>query len=151
MLYSNKIFVILLVLHQECNNFRDLSLHLWATQLWFPEKHDSGDELLSTFCLNLSQQNLNLRPSAMSLLPQDCWFILSIILDINPTVQVPSKRTLSRSLAKTVSLMKESVKAKLATVDYVCATADIRSTKHRSFMGVTAHWVSCLLQICCFI
>lgn len=27
------------------------------------------------------------------------------------------------------------------TVDYLCATADIWSTKHKSYMGVTVHWV----------
>lgn len=33
--------------------------------------------------------------------------------------------------------MKEEFK----TVDYLCATADVWSTKHKSYMGVTVHWV----------
>lgn len=36
---------------------------------------------------------------------------------------------------------KNRLKDEFKAVDYFCATADIWSTKHKSYMGVTVHWV----------
>lgn len=62
--------------------------------------------------------------------------------DLTPIRVIPSRRTLGRRILDTASNIKEKLKSELAEVKHICLTADIWSTKHRSFFGVTVHWVS---------
>lgn len=67
--------------------------------------------------------------------------------DLNPTAEVPSRRTLSRLVETSATEMMVKITNRLNSLPYICTTADIWSTKHRSFMGVTAHWVTICHQI----
>src|SRR5215469_4477048 len=64
--------------------------------------------------------------------------------DLNPSAELPSRKTFSRLVESSNSDKLGKIKNKLSSLSHVCTTADIWSTRHRSFMGVTAHWV-CML------
>lgn len=68
--------------------------------------------------------------------------MISFIVDLNNEIEVMSRRTIGRKISTNYSKLKNDLREKLKSVKYVCTTADIWSTKHRSFMGITAHWVS---------
>lgn len=60
---------------------------------------------------------------------------------IGTNVTIMSRRTLSRKIESQTSSIIKKLIITLQNIKYVCTTADIWSTKHRSFMGVTAHWI----------
>lgn len=64
-----------------------------------------------------------------------------IFSDINFKLEVPSRRTLVRRINDDYNRIVENLKQILQNIKYISTTADIWSTKHKSFMGVTAHWV----------
>lgn len=53
-------------------------------------------------------------------------------------------RTLCRRIDEDWAKMTSYVRAQLSAQNYVATTADVWSTPHRSFMGVTVHWVGVL-------
>lgn len=53
-----------------------------------------------------------------------------------------SRRQLSRKLVDKEKTVISRLQCKIESLDYICLTADVWSTRHRSFLGVTAHWVS---------
>jgi hypothetical protein len=60
----------------------------------------------------------------------------------NPLLSVMSRRTLGRRIEEDYTTRIFDVKRELKNQLFICTTADIWSTKTRSFMGVTAHWIS---------
>lgn len=64
-------------------------------------------------------------------------------LDIDSDLHVYSRRTLSRRINVDYKKVNEEIINVFKTEPriLITTTADIWSTKHRSFMGVTAHWV----------
>lgn len=60
---------------------------------------------------------------------------------VYPELTVPSRRSVGRHISELATNVHTTLKEKLAAQDYLCTTADIWSTKHRSFMGITVHWV----------
>lgn len=64
-------------------------------------------------------------------------------LDIDSDLNVYSRRTLSRRVNDDYTKVIEEITNLFKTEPriLITSTADIWSTKHRSFMGVTAHWV----------
>ena len=69
-------------------------------------------------------------------------FIFSLYFSaLNPSVSCMSRRKLCRLLTNDEVDLKTKIKQKLKELDYTCLTADIWSTRHRSFLGVTFHWV----------
>lgn len=61
--------------------------------------------------------------------------------DIGSSVTIMSRRTISRKIENQTSSTVKQLIDTLQNIKYVCTTADIWSTKHRSFMRVTAHWI----------
>lgn len=55
---------------------------------------------------------------------------------------VMSRRTLGRRIEKHYETQVAKIKSELQEVPYVCTTIDIWSSKKRSFIGVTAHWIT---------
>ncbi len=51
------------------------------------------------------------------------------------------RQTLTHQLEKRFLNVKEDLKAKLASVDYVCTTADCWTSRRRGFIGITVHWL----------
>lgn len=68
-------------------------------------------------------------------------FCLNCFLDLDPFMKIMSRRVVGRRLSEATENVKMGLKASLQHQKHVCTTADIWSTKHRSFMGVTVHWV----------
>ena len=60
----------------------------------------------------------------------------------NGNYKSPSRRVLTEHIGKQRSQQKEETKALIAKQEYVCTTADVWSTKKRSFLGVTCHWIN---------
>ena len=52
-----------------------------------------------------------------------------------------SRRKLTRLIDQKHKTSMSKIKSELKAARYVCTTADIWSTRQRSFLGVTAHWV----------
>lgn len=52
-----------------------------------------------------------------------------------------SRNTVASRIDEFYSIEKEKLIAELANVKYICATADIWSTKRKSFLGATIHYV----------
>lgn len=55
-----------------------------------------------------------------------------------------SRRSLGRRIDEEWEKFLDDAREKLSGQSYAATTADIWSTHHRSFMGVTVHWVSAL-------
>ncbi|KAF0702964.1 Uncharacterized protein FWK35_00032160 [Aphis craccivora] len=80
---------------------------------------------------------------------------LKMINDIDGTSKIFSRRTLSRRILENYTFICEKLKNLFESDPRpsLCITADIWSARHKSFMGVTAHWIdettltrfSCLL------
>uniref|UniRef100_A0A1Y1N7S0 HAT C-terminal dimerisation domain-containing protein n=2 Tax=Photinus pyralis TaxID=7054 RepID=A0A1Y1N7S0_PHOPY len=69
-------------------------------------------------------------------------YFIKIITDLNPELKTMSRRTLGRNIDKSYAETMQKLKTILQNINHVSTTADIWSTKHKSFMGVTAHWIS---------
>ena len=67
---------------------------------------------------------------------------IGLFSKVCPTLSVPSRTTLSRQIFNVTSTVKAQLKEILHAQDYLCTTADIRSNKHRSYMGVSVHWIN---------
>lgn len=57
-----------------------------------------------------------------------------------------SRRTLGRRIENYYEKQVSQIKSELKEVDHVCTTIDIWSGKKRSFIGVTAHWITSELR-----
>lgn len=68
--------------------------------------------------------------------------IILLITEMGFGVNVMSRRTLGRKIDDTQTKIIYDIKQQFKATQYVCTTADIWSTKTRSFLGATAHWVS---------
>ena len=51
------------------------------------------------------------------------------------------RQTLTNQLEQRFVSTKEELKQKLADVNYVCTTADCWTSRRRSFLGMTVHWI----------
>lgn len=54
---------------------------------------------------------------------------------------VMSRRSLVRKIEDEYEVTVTKLKSNLNNIQYVCTTADIWSTKRRSYLGVTCHWI----------
>ncbi|XP_043279561.1 uncharacterized protein [Venturia canescens] len=52
-----------------------------------------------------------------------------------------SARTVGRSIKKVFEENTSKIMGKVATVKYVCTTADVWSSRTRRFLGMTVHWI----------
>lgn len=59
----------------------------------------------------------------------------------NHDINVISRRTLSRKIHEEHALQKSDINLTLQAVQYVCTVVDIWSSRKRSFLGMTAHWI----------
>ena len=60
----------------------------------------------------------------------------------NHNAELPHRIYFSLYLEKEYAEMERNLKAALNEVDFVSTTADIWTANHRSYMGVTLHWIS---------
>jgi len=72
-------------------------------------------------------------------------FFSNDLIDIDGTSKIFSRRTLSRRILENYTFICEKLKNLFESDPRpsLCITADIWSARHKSFMGVTAHWVYC--------
>jgi hypothetical protein len=57
-------------------------------------------------------------------------------------ITLMSRRTLGRRITDGYSTMIADLKAKLSSRKHKCLTADIWSANHKSYLGVTVHWIN---------
>jgi len=55
---------------------------------------------------------------------------------------IMTRYQLTKSISEKLQQMKENLKAEFQGVQYLCISADIWTGATRSFLGVTAHWIS---------
>lgn len=61
--------------------------------------------------------------------------------DILSPVKFKSFKMFTGRLDKMFVTMKDKIITELSMVDHVCTTADVWSSAHKSFLGVTCHWI----------
>ncbi|XP_011875029.1 PREDICTED: uncharacterized protein LOC105565991 [Vollenhovia emeryi] len=72
-------------------------------------------------------------------------YFLNIFKDLNLSnigLKIMSRRTLGRRIKNYYTSEIANIKSILHETDYVCTTVDIWSGRKRSFIGVTAHWIT---------
>ena len=57
------------------------------------------------------------------------------------TTQIPDRKSFTEHLDKVYDSMLGKVKQVLEVVDVVCTTVDAWTAHHRSYLGMTAHWI----------
>jgi len=55
--------------------------------------------------------------------------------------QLPDRKSLTQYLDKLYDIMVKNVKESLEAVDGVATTADVWTAHHRSYLGMTVHWI----------
>ncbi|KAM7285269.1 uncharacterized protein ISCGN_032223, partial [Ixodes scapularis] len=66
---------------------------------------------------------------------------IQLVTGLRPGTSVMSRRSLGRRIDEEWEKFLDDAREKLSGQSYVATTADIWSTHHRSFMGVTVHWI----------
>lgn len=61
---------------------------------------------------------------------------------LNPRAGVMSRMALGRQTDESMLHIKAKLKEVFVKQQYIYLTADIRSSRNRSFLEITAHWVS---------
>ncbi|KAG1952333.1 zinc finger BED domain-containing protein [Pimephales promelas] len=64
-----------------------------------------------------------------------------LIQDLQPNATIMSRPTLRSSIAEATKSMKKKLIAAMSEVEYIATTTDCRTTRRRSFIGITAHWL----------
>ncbi|KAL4084938.1 hypothetical protein QTP88_027804 [Uroleucon formosanum] len=62
-------------------------------------------------------------------------------IGITKKINVPSRRNLGRKIHNLFENNKEKIINDIKDIKYVCTTTDVWSSKKRSFLGVTIHWI----------
>jgi hypothetical protein len=65
-----------------------------------------------------------------------------LLQGINPQVNVMCRKTLTSRLNDKFEKMTATLKSELSQVESVCTTADIWSVNHKSYMGMTVHYIA---------
>jgi len=60
---------------------------------------------------------------------------------LNPSANVPGYKKLRSMIDLEKDKFLKTVRADLKNISYVCLTADMWSASHRSWFGMTAHWI----------
>ena len=66
---------------------------------------------------------------------------VEIFTGLCPFINVLSRRTISRKISELMNNVKAKLKEQLHESLYQCTTADIWSSKHRSYIGVSVHLI----------
>lgn len=65
-----------------------------------------------------------------------------LVNELSPgTVQLPDRKTLSSNIKQAYESMMKKIKETLEGVDNVSTTADVWMAHHRSYLGMTVHWI----------
>jgi len=70
----------------------------------------------------------------------------SINTAMSATLVKPSRGSIVRQMEEKFNEMQTNLKMELNAQQFFCTTADIWSTRTRSFMGITIHYVSFILN-----
>lgn len=65
-----------------------------------------------------------------------------LLVSLNPSIVMPSRYMVTTRLEKTKDSVMACVKTAMGQVDWVATTTDCWTAHHRSFLGVTAHWLN---------
>lgn len=68
-------------------------------------------------------------------------YFRSMLQEIDPRVDVICTKTFKKMIAKQFVGFKQELRKQFQDTNAVCLTADIWGSQHRSFLGVTAHWI----------
>lgn len=66
---------------------------------------------------------------------------IRLILGLQPMKKVLGRKALTSAVEQRYKNMQTKLIETFMPVKYICTTADIWSTHHRGFMGITAHWI----------
>jgi len=72
----------------------------------------------------------------MSVSQSTFYSLQNLISVLSDTLKCPSRTSMTRSLAEKYEQMKKALIDELSSYEYLCTTADIWSTRHRSFLGI---------------
>lgn len=66
---------------------------------------------------------------------------MAMVIGLNPKASVMGAKKLRKMIENERKVFEEEVTAAMSSVANVCLTADMWSTTHRSWIGMTAHWL----------
>lgn len=72
--------------------------------------------------------------------------VAELVTGLCPSVTVSSRKALYSRIGKQHEMMIFGIRDILKEPASVCTTADIWSTNHKSFLGVTVHWLTSNLE-----
>lgn len=64
------------------------------------------------------------------------------VKELQPNAKIMSRLTLRSMVDDASKVMKKAVTEAMRAVDHIATTTDCWSTRRRSFIGVTAHWLN---------
>ena len=67
---------------------------------------------------------------------------VNLVCGLAPCRTVPCPKTISLKIEAKYKAMISDLVSQLAAANFVCTTADIWSACHRSYMGMTVHWIT---------
>lgn len=111
-----------------------------------------GSTTMVTVPLNLTQSNLDanvcnyiiqdIPPLSTVESPAFQRLIAPMLLGSKKPLKLISRRTVNRRISTTFNLMIDNIIDSLSKTKYKCLTADIWSANHKSYLGVTSHWIN---------
>lgn len=65
----------------------------------------------------------------------------ALVHHLQPNVSVMSRGTVKNRVEKAVLVMKNNLKTAFGKIEFIATTTDCWTSRRRSFIGVTAHWI----------
>ena len=67
---------------------------------------------------------------------------INLVQGLQPNRHVLNRKALSNIISERFSKMKTDLITLFSDIEFISTTADIWTSRHRAFLGMTAHWVN---------
>ncbi len=67
---------------------------------------------------------------------------MKLVTGLCPTAAVLSRKSLQGRIDQDFLTLQQAIRNEMKDVQFVCTTADLWSAQHKSYLGMTAHWIN---------